>query len=1370
MAYKQLTGMHNTIIRGIGTAVALTAIVLHALAGGALTGRGITSKDGLPSNQVNDLVQDETGCVWLATAGGLSRYDGYSFVNFHSTGTGASQTSGSIGTLHIDRKHGLMWIRTATFRYACYDTRQGRFAEYCGGCDPKKTFERFLAEDGGIWMYEAHGGIRHVTYAGGTFSCRDFTAEDHSLPRVRLKRMLADGKGNVWAFTDNGLLKYDGRGAFSVTARGHHFMMGNVWKDKVFFLTDKGRILIYNTEGKLVRETAVPGMMGSTAVVNGNIVWQDKWVIMTREAVITMDCRDYTVEKPQELQMTYGIALDQMNGNFWVSDDNGTLWLFPQKGQFRKFKLLEDKGIQISHKRNFSTIQGTDGKFYIATYGNGLFIYDPANEHLEHYTARDPHPLLATDYLINIHADRDGNVWIGQEDAGIVCLQQGHQPAMLHLKLENDRQGGKLNYITRLTKENDGSVRIVSASNNAYVYTPPTNSISRVGEEKPSSGRLDSITDRYGHMWISTWEQGLQMKHGGRLRVLLDRSIPESRINDMTIDRRGRLWVATFNGLYVTDTRHTDFTNDSFLHFSREEGIPTNEIHCLYAADDGSVWTGGVGTGVIRCMLDKDNSLTIDNVTTRRGLASDNIYALTEDAWGNIWASSEEVLSRITPKTMRVHNYRVSTSLLEGIYSRRCATRLNDGRLMFGTHDGISIITPPAMSAETAVKRRPHVTNIEINGRSVFYDEKYADMRSMEKEISLANDENSLTIHYSCFDYAMSGQAIYQFWLEGYDKAMGEPTTQSSVDYGNLPPGRYVFHLRTADGGEETTLSITIHEPWYNTWWAWTVYLLILGGAAATFYHYKRENMKRKQMAAVEKQVAEFRINFFTQVVHEFRTPLAIISGAVDKMTDDSGTLRKPIQTARRGVKRMTQLVNHLMEFRKVDTENLRLRVERGDIVGFVRDICQDLWTSTQQKEQRFTFQPAEKKHDMVFDRHIIDTIVYNLVSNAVKYTPHKGSIMVRLRFDDDCMVLTVEDSGPGIDAEREKQLFQPFMHGYASQGGMGIGLYTSRRMAQTHKGSLAYGRSETLGGAMFTLTLPASDSVYEPEDYNQITAIENTESKRNVQAEQIIREMLPQALNNLHIAIIEDDPDMLEQTRTEMAVYFQIEAYSTGQEGYEGVLKNKPSLLICDVMLPDMNGYDIVKKMKAEPSLRDVPVIMLTALDDEHHQIKGYESGADDYMVKPCNYRILTARAIQLIRWREEGKRNKEALGSSESLKTLESPGIITSQADKRFLERVNALIAQNVSNPNFSIDQMAELMHVGRTKLYGKIKELTGQSPNKLFMAERMRIAAELLKHSDFNVFEISCKVGILDASYFNKCFKQHYSMTPSKYRESE
>ena len=1336
-----------------------------------LTGRIITTKDGLPSNLINDIIQDDRGYIWFGTANGLCRYDGYSFVNYQTVGCGNGKTNGHVGTFHLDHDNGLLWIRTATFNYACYDLHQQRFVDYAGNCDPQKTFERFYIEDNGLWLYEAMAGIRHVTYENGQFECRDYTQENGGLPPGKVNRIKSDQHGNIWIMTDNGLLRYEKRKGLKTIVKVGHFLACVFYDGKSFFLTKDRQILTFDHKGNLVRKTTIPTVLGDMQSVNVSIAWQGKWVIMTRSSIITMDFKNYTFEKPKELQMDYGILLDETNGHFWISDANGTLWLFPTKGNVRQFKLLKDKGFVITKKRNFSTVQGKDGLFYIATYGNGLFVYDPAADRLEQYSANDKRPIIASNYLINIHTDRDGNIWVGHEDAGIACLHKKAQPQTNHILPEPDMRGEKTNYITKLTPQNDGSLLVSTRSHQAYSYNPVTNTISPFGTEPFDNVRIDSIKDDMGRTWIATWEQGLLMtftdKNGKRIQQqFLTHSTTESRVNTLTIDDKKRLWIATYNGIYMTDIQQQTFTDNSFVHYGTQEGLPGNEINCLLAASDGSLWLGGPGTGVVRCRLDKNNQLIITVVTTRQGLAINDVHSLAEDHHGFIWAGTEYYISQIHPQSMEVVNHQLGSTFLNGLYSKHCALTLSDGRLVFGTHDGLTVINPSGMTIDTKPYNKALITNLFVNGKSIFYDENHQSLRNLQGEISLPYSENSLTIHFSNFDYAEQGQAMYEFYLEGIDKEWRESTTQHSADYGNLQSGRYVFHLRNSEDQEETTLGFTICQPWYNTWWAWTLYLIVFGLIGWVFYRHKREQFQLQQQMKVEKQVSEFRTNFFTQVAHEFRTPLAIISGAVDKIGDGTSS-KKSIQTAQRGVRRLSQLVNQLMEFRKINTGNLRLQVEPGDIVGFIRDIYQDFWNAAQQKELSITLTPFAKSFDMVFDRHIIDTVVYNLISNSVKYTPQGGTVLIKLNLDDENIRLMVEDSGPGIDAEREQQLFQPFMHGYASQGGMGIGLYTAYKMALAHKGSLTYNRSETLGGSMFTLSIPIDKKLYGADEYKSASSInksnsDKSNSLRGYNTEQIIREMLPNSLNEQHIVIIEDDPDMLEQIKAEVGVYFHVSGYTDGQSGINSVKKNNPALLICDVMLPDTNGYEIVRELKSDVELKDIPVIMLTALEDEKHQIKGYEVGADDYMVKPCNYRVLIARAIQLIKWKGERKEWKEE----------ETPHatIITSLADKRFKEKVNTIITQHISDEDFNIDQMAEIMHMGRTKLYGKVKELTGMSPNKLLSAERMRIAAELLEEGELNISEIGFRVGISDASYFNKCFKQHFGMTPSKYKKEK
>ena len=1349
-----------------------------------LTGRSITTRDGLPSNRINDLIQDKIGYIWLGTSNGLCRYDGYSFMNLQTLGDRNGNITANVGTIHLDDKNGLMWIRTATFNYACYDLKRGCFINYYGTCDPHKTFERFITEEDGIWMYEAHAGIRHVSYHNGKFECRDYTQENGSLPKSRIKRLRADAEGNVWALTDHGLLRKNDKNEFEQIVKEGDFMTWNSWKDKCFFLTRDNRVLIFNMHGKQVGQTTVPAEYGNMGGINGNFIWQDKWIIMRRTSVIAMDCSTLKFEKPAAWQMNYGIALDQIDGNIWVSDRNGKLWLFPQKGDVRSFDFIHDSGYNVARKRNFATIRGDDGRFYIATYGNGLFIYNPQNGQTEHYSANDQHPIINSNYLTNIHQDRDGNIWIGQEDAGIVRISQSDLANTTILLPDPNNRGEKTNYIMNFSKEKDGSIIVSTKSTKMFRLFPNNGNIIQTETIASNALHTDSISDQAGRTWIATWEQGLLMasnESGKRKEVgFLTSSTSESRINTLAIDQKGILWVGTYNGIYYTDTRQKNITNESFKQIGIKDGLTSNDIVCLLTAKDGSTWAGGVGTGLIRCRL-QGESVDIFILSSKQGLANNNVHSLAEDNEGNIWAGTDDAITYVDAKRLKPTNFQVGTTMLNNIYSDDCAITLDDGRILFGTHDGITVINPKDKRTVSNKETKAYITNIEINGTSIFNDDLYEELRMMN-DIVLDYNENSLTFYISSFDFAPTEMATYQYYLKGIDRDWREPSTQYSVDYGNLPPGNYTFYLRTGENGEVSTLDITIRQPWYNTWWAWLIYLTLIGSIAGIFYRHKRREFKLHQQMKIDKQVSEFRANFFTQVAHEFRTPLAIIQGAVDKLNEEGNTQKKPIQTAKRGVRRLSQLVNQLMEFRKINTGNLRLGVEKGDIVGFVRDIYQDFWNAAQQKELALTYTPFDKRYDTVFDRHILDTITYNLFSNAIKYTPQHGTISIRLKRDNGKLQLIVEDSGPGIDQAREQELFKPFMHGYASQGGMGIGLYTAYRMAQTHKGSLTYSRSEVLGGSKFTFSLPDDESSYEVEDYKTVTAIEKPKESKG-QLEQTILEMQPQALNNHHIAIIEDDTDMLEQIKSEIGVYFIVDSYTDGKSGLEGLLSAPPSLLVCDVMLPDMSGYDIVKQIRQHDTLRNIPTIMLTALDDERHQIKGYEAGADDYMVKPCNYHILIARIVQLIKWNRRTESRGQAPGPAEATAQGASPHhsdnqpadadsalLITSKADKRLLEKINTIIAQHISDSSFSVDQMAEMMKMGRTKFYGKVKELTGESPNKLLMSERMRLAAQLLEEGELNISEISYRVGIEDASYFNKCFKQHFGMSPSQYKKEK
>ena len=648
---------------------------------------------------------------------------------------------------------------------------------------------------------------------------------------------------------------------------------------------------------------------------------------------------------------------------------------------------------------------------------------------------------------------------------------------------------------------------------------------------------------------------------------------------------------------------------------------------------------------------------------------------------------------------------------------------------------------------------RAVITDLAINGISIYEAENEQFLTkalNYTREISLPHDKNSLNIHFSNFDYPHIQNAMYQYYLEGIDKTWRPMTSINHAEFSDLNPGSYTLHIRTRIGSnqwsEETLLHITICQPWYNTVWAWCIYLLIICGAEVLYYRSWRRNFELNQQIALEKQISDFRINFFTHISHEFRTPLAIIQSAVEKMmTKGEGNASKNnINTLSRGTKRLQRLINQLMEFRKINTGNMKLNVEKGEIIGFVRAIYNDLYTVAKQKDVTMNFTPWTSNHEMLFDQEKVETIVYNLLSNAVKYTPDKGIISVKLYLENNIVFFSVEDNGPGIKPEREADLFKPFMHGYASKGGMGIGLYTAHQMAEIHKGSLTYERSLDLGGSRFCLALPDDAGKYQPEDIIEKKALDDHSIDKD-EIEMIVKEMTPKAINNVTVMVIEDDPDMLEQIKSELSVYFHVETFMNGKTGYENIRKIKPALLISDIQLPEMIAralqfvaMELKAKQQAEEKAQQEKALgQETTLKENAPLEKAEQSSCGEViLVKPV----------------KELKKNE--------------PTLLMSTLDKKFKDKLEAIVAQHIGDNNFNVDRLAELLCLGRTTVYNRTKSIMGVSPNIYIQNERLRIAAKLLLEGEYTVSEISEKVGFSDSTYFYKCFKNKFGIAPSKY----
>lgn len=1396
--------------------------------------RHFTTAQGLPGNTVRDIQQDKQGFLWMAGTGGLARFDGYDFVPFNHFGRGGQHgIPRHIGKLMLSPDASHLWVSTATYNQACYDLKLGRFIDYTGKGDEERPFRRIIQTQSGVWMMSNTDGVRHVMEKDGEYTTVDYSAKNHKLPGDRVRNVSEDGKGVIWVATDKGLARIDKAGHAQTLLKGKAIMRCNSYGDLTLaYQKESHTAYIFNTAGKLVRKGVLPIAMGHISAIRGIIPVKGRWVIFDGEYSYTVDMKTGVFSKPVEYQVPNGYECAHIGNLYFVGNKSGSLWIFSENGEARKLDLFNNVTKTRDRNSIFSVAKGSDGLYYIGSYGGGLFVYNYSTGQLNHYTAEDRNPLIFSDYVIFVTTDRSGCVWVSTENGGVSCLSLSSSMADYYL-IDYDRQGDWANFISYILPSADrNTIRVETKEHKFYDFSVSTSTFNFVGEydndvtgfvtdryghvftTTRGSGLLyDGKTidvfadgkqvettdyssikkDRYGRIWIGTYGQGLLLVDRVKKGMVMAHGIitnqyNESRINDFAITDDGYVFVATLNGLYAIKLNGTKVPNMSQIKlFSISSGnFPADEINCVCPAGKGVVWVGTIGGGLVRCDFSKGfNGMTYQSFAVRDGLSNDNIRSLVLDKNGFLWVGTDDGLSRVDQKDNYISRYDMTNNVLCNTFTGTCGMLLADGKLAFGTANGLVIVNPQRdkQRADSDGLVKPLISDLYINGQSI-----YAGLDStlleealpLSEKIKLSHSQNSLTFYFSSCNYHEIPSQVYQYYLEGLDKGWRPVTGLNHAEYSNLSPGNYVFHLRIVtqhNESKETLLKIHISEPWYNTIWAWILYIIILGAFGYYLYRNAQERLRMHQQVKVDRQVAEFRTNFFTHVTHEFRTPLAILQNAVEKISQPGNPSRKDIQTAQRGVKRLLRLVNQFLEYRRMESGKLRLQVEDGNIIAFVQDIFLDFRNMAEKKEINLSFTPFAKSFTVKFDQQLVESVVYNLLSNAIKYTPDKGTITFAVKHDEEAgtLVFTVEDNGPGISLEQRESLFKPFNEGHVSKGGMGIGLYTSYNIAEIHHGSLSYEGVQP-HGSLFTFTIPDNNDAYKEEEF-AVPTKKTEKSREDSHYDEVIKEMSPIAINSQRVAIIEDDADMQEQIAGEVGVYFQTVCYATGKSAIEGIEKEPPSLILCDIMLPDTNGYEIVKKLKENESLRDIPVIMLTALDDESHQIKGYKVGADDYMVKPCNYHLLIARMMQLIQWHEKKKAEEKTAAQNEAIvaeqpveakPTATQEGVVlTSRADKRFREQVETLVSQHIDDQSLSVDRLAEMMSMGRTKFYGKVKDVFGMSPNKYLLSRRMETAAELLDDGKYNVSEVSYKVGFSDPAYFNKCFKAHFGMVPSKYK---
>ena len=1246
----------------------------------------VTLQDGLPSNAVSDIYQDQKGFMWFSTNNGLARYDGNQMKVYLQDSAYASSSDRRVKRITEDKDFKYMWIYTASETFYCLDMTTGHLVDYLSEAKGWRAQERplhftqsKLQENGLFYMWGPKDGGLIVDYRDGNFKVKHLSAKEMEaiLPKLQDVKM-----------------------------------------------ADK----------QLVQKWKVP---------NGRV----------------------------------------------LTDNKGGKWIYNNTGILRKvvgdslitLRLLPNETNYIDYER-FNIVEDNHGLVWISTYGKGLFVFNHDLNQGQHFVANEKgESPIASNYLLCITADRRDGVWVSAEYGGVSHLQVMDKGVVRIFP--NGRENLDLSNVVRMVKkQRDGSVMVGTRDGCLYHYSADmaqmlvkshfdSNIYSVV--EMPQ-GRMWIGTrgkgiygipgldfknkkvfclkpDDRGRMWIGTFGEGLSVAiprgEGYEVRTFFADSVGLNEVRCLAIDRKGMLWGGTSGGLFCVDP--TRFAADGKGLRVYKRG---SEIHDMLVDRQGRLWLTVPGEGLV-CMQD-GNFRILD---ASQGLINNMVQSVVETEDGNLWVSTQQGVSCWKAKDNSFDNYLFSRVMMGNVYNENSAVCLDDGRVLLGGNYGLTIINPSRISH---VKGQTSV---------VFTSHPYSD------EMTLSYEERSPKINFSTLDYSDVNNVKYTYWLEGYDSSWSVPSPTPWVNYQNLPFGSYRLHVKASysDGiwGKESVLDISVEPPFYLSVWAWVFYALFLTVVIVMVVKSIREKNILKGKIKFEQEFTRYKLVFFTNIAHEFRTPLTLIQGSLEKEKRIMKTnhwqleLEKTVRTMDKSVQRMLRLIDQLLEFRKMQAGKLKLSLQETDVVMFVQGICKMFDDAAESKQIDFKFESQLPAYLMYLDQQKMDKVVFNLLSNAFKYTHAKGTISVSLSFTD-VMTIRVADTGVGIPQEKRELLFSRFMQSSYTGESFGIGLHLTHELVRTHHGEITYQENEG-GGSVFVVTIPLQKDCYEASDFlvKDSPILKADLTKERDGQEEKTTDAVPSApsapLNRRTILLIEDDNDVREFLLSELESCFDLKVASDGKAGIAMAKELDVDLIVSDVMMPGMNGFELTKRLKNSFETSHIPIILLTVLSIDENVLEGTESGADAYITKPFSPQLLMARILQLLNQREI-LRQKFGKVPQEIRSAM-----LRNEQDSLFVKRLDSIVYSRLGEQDLSVDKVAGLLHLGRTIFYKKVRGTTGYTPNEYIRVIRLRKAAELLKEGEKNVSEVAYAVGFDNPYYFSKCFKEQFGMPPSHYR---
>jgi signal transduction histidine kinase/ligand-binding sensor domain-containing protein/DNA-binding response OmpR family regulator len=1314
-----------------------------------------SQEEGLSNNYVQCCYQDRRGFMWFGTSQGLNRFDGYRFTKFVNSPDDSTSLLGNLVRVIFESRDGSMYVGTENGGLNLFNRDKETFTN---------VFDRF---------------------------------KDPSLKTRSVNDIKEDNQGRLWIATNDGLILLKN---------------SNTLKHIPLALPEGGdgiahsfiRVISFDPAGNLWLGT------------NNGV-----FVLDTLRDVIT----PVILPLPESLNNEiWELTIDQ-EGKIWIGTYDNGIFIVNTLRKIEKH-ILPDPGNKRSFTVR-SIARDKKGNYWFGTRG-GIYIYNLTEGIVSSFSHDEREvKSLSGNSVLDIYHDSRGDTWIGTR-TGINYLIHSKQVFRNFRAMPGDNRYLNNGEIWTFRSDEKGKIWIGTEDGGVNIYDPETRTFKYLVQEPGNQNSLSSncikslMDDGRGNLWIATFRGGINKLNLRSGRIIHYRNIPgnpesisDDRVWNLFRDRKDRIWVATNAGL--------DLYNPDHDHFRRMEIIPANtQINWIREDSSGNLLIGGrdslyfynPSSGLLRKFREFSRDFLQDRkgriwIATenkglalyhaekgavryfgeKEGIANNRTVSILEDDSGLLWIGTSRGLSRFDPETGIFQNFSEKDGLQNNQINYSAAYKLPSGELVIGGISGFNIFNPsligtndfvpPMVLTELRILNR----RVEIgNGKKSILKKSITET----KKIVLPFDKNALTIEFAALNFSNSAKNLYSYYLEGFDQGWTDPSSGRSATYTNLNPGEYTFRVKSLipgnpDTGNDISMIIKILPPFWKTVLFRILLFLFVAGMfyALVRFLFAREKMKNDLLferikAKKLHELDMLKLKFFTNISHEIRTPLTLILGPIEKLKNNQvpAEQQQPLlEIVHRNARHLNQLFNQILDFRKLEAGNLKIELTDGEMVSFIRGIKVQFDHLAREKEIEYSFHTLVKKVFCRFDPDKTEKIISNLLSNAFKFTGQGGKISISLSlvFDNErnaqedeesdkgIIEISVKDSGRGISSEHLDQVFNRFFQSgeKAELPGTGIGLALVKDLVKLLHGHV-FVTSKPGQGSKFTVRLPLIESNI--EKYGSDSPADNHFHPIQAAPEN------PVTYLDKIMLVVEDNADVRFFIRHHFESIYKVIEAADGIKGWEMALETIPDIILCDILMPGMNGYELLKRLKNDEHTSHIPVILLTALGSRDHEIEGLIAGADDFITKPFDLTILQTKIENILTIRQSLKEKY-----SEEI-FLQPKNVLITSPDERFMKKAIEKVEQNIADPDLDIEKFASEVGISRMQLYRKLNSLTDMTVKEFIRDIRLKRAAQLLLQKKQNISEIAYAVGFRDLSHFRKCFRRKYGMSASEYADRE